>query len=185
LDLPGIRKNIIFSLFSILLPIFLSGTIYLFFRTSETVIYQLFQDLFHSSILVNIRSYLQVNSSFIPDWFIYSLPGGLWVFAFANFCYLLLNKETKAYYKSILFLLFGIVTSLELLQLYNVTDGSFDLMDILFYLAASLTSLSIGNFRIKKIKYQPIFKDEKKPVYALGLTVCIFCATIYLADVLT
>ena len=184
MDLPGIRKNIVFSLFFILLPVVLSGSIYLFFRTTDTVIYQIFQVLFSSNNLDHIRTFLQHNLLTTPDWYIYNLPGGLWVFAFANFCFLLLNRDTKKYYKTILFLLLGIVTSLEILQMFKLTDGRFDTMDIIFYLIASFSSLLIGTVRIQKLKYQPIFRSDKKPFYALGFTICVFFASIYLADVL-
>ena len=184
MDLPGIRKNIVFSLFFIVMPVVISGSIYLFFRTSDTVIYQVFQTLFSSNNLDYIRTFLQHNLTTTPGWCIYNLPGGLWVFAFANFCFLLLNKETKKYYKTILVLLLGIVISLEVFQMFNLTDGRFDTMDIVFYLIASLSSLLIGSIRIQKLKYQPILRSDKKPFYALGFTICLYCASIYLADVL-
>ena len=182
MDLPGIRKNIIFSILLILLPVLLSGIIYLFFRTTDTVIYQVYQNLFASDFLDTIRLYFQLNFMTMPKWIIYSLPGGLWVFSFANFCFLLLNA--KSYFYKILFLLLGIVTSLELLQLLHITDGRFDLMDLTIYFLGAFSSLTVRRTKIKKQKCYPILKTEKPPVYILGVTICIFCASIYLADVL-
>ncbi|MFT6746976.1 MAG: hypothetical protein ACJAZ2_001321 [Glaciecola sp.] len=185
MDLPGIKKNIVFSLFFILTPALVSGAIYLLFRTSDTVIYQIYEVVFGSNSIDHLRETVQNTLITIPSWFIYSFPGGLWVFAFANFCFLFLNDKTKAYYKGTLLTLFGIVTSLELLQLLHYTDGRFDFLDIACYLIATITSAFIGVARIQKIKYQPIFKNDKKPFFALSITVCLFCAGIYLADVLS
>lgn len=184
MDLPGIRKNIVFSLFFILLPVLVSCVIYLLFRTSDTVIYQIYETTFGNRNIDQLREIVHYRLDAIPVWLIYNLPGGLWVFAFANFCFLFLNDETKAYYKGTLLTLFGIVTSLELLQLLHFTDGRFDYLDIVCYFIATVTSAVIGITRIQKIKYQPIFKNDRKPFLALTLTVGLFCAGIYLADVL-
>ena len=184
MDLPGIKKNIIFSLFFVVLPIVGAGCIYLFFRTSDTVLYQLFKFIFTDHYLAVIRPLIIRGLPTIPSWFIFSFPGGLWVFAFSNFCSLLLNHRTRKYHKKLLILLLIIVCSLEVFQLFGVTDGRFDFLDILLYLIAAIVSLFVSSFRIEQSKYRSIFKQEKKPFLALGFSVCIFCVSIYLADVL-
>lgn len=183
MDLRGIRKNITFSFFFIVVPVLLSGIIYLFLRSSNTVIYLVFQDLLPPGILEQMRLIFQNSFSELPKWIIYSLPGGLWLFSFTNFSLLLLNEKTKYFFKHIVLALFGIVTILEILQMIHFTDGRFDLADLALYLIASAISSLMVNFRVKRSNHQPILKNDKSPIYALGLMIGLFCATLYLADV--
>lgn len=183
MDIPGIRKSLVYSLFFIVLPVLLAGAIYLLFRSSNTVVYSLFDRILSTEKLDLVRESIIKQPVKLPIWFIYSLPGGLWVFAFSNACFLLLYQKARKHQIRLVIMLFSIVTSLEILQLFNVTDGIFDITDLALYLLGAIASSSLNIFRMKKFDPKSIIKNEKKPYYAVGLTVCLFCATIYLADV--
>lgn len=155
--------------------------IYLFFRTTDTVVYQIFQLIISDSSLIKIRDFLQENQT--PSWFIYNLPGGLWIFAFANACFLFLSDRQCDYSKKIIAILFSIVCLLEFMQLIHLTDGRFDFLDLLVYALASLGSYLLVYKRVQNHTHHSIFNKEKNPFYAIGFLISLFIVSIYLADV--
>jgi len=184
LDVRGIKKNIVFGLLLVAVPMLACCAIYLIFRSPDTVIYQLYKHLLGAEYLNNTRTAFHNSSLIIPSWFKYNLPGGLWVFAYANLCFLFLNTGTKNYYKKILLLLFTIVTSLEILQLLNITDGRFDVFDITFYAFGALASFIICSVKHNGLQRRRILINDGRKLYTLSFTISVFCASIYLADIL-
>jgi len=102
--------------------------VYVFYRTDKTLVTRLFIALFsreaYSSLETSIRSLLP-----LPDFIIYSVPEGLWVFCItvtSSFFYVEVKK--KKWDLVYVPVLAAIV--MELLQLLHFLNGRFDLMDI-------------------------------------------------------
>lgn len=167
-----------YIVFEIVLPLLIAGGIYLLFRPEATVVFKIGEQLGLSHLIRSIK--LGINSTFFPEWFIYSLPGGLWLLAFQNTITLLKNFSGKNLRKLVILAsLTGI--GLELLQLVHITDGRFDWMDVLFY--AGATVLALSNIWLVNNKWEIYSKEQYSPKL-LGLYFLIFTAIIYLADII-
>ena len=112
---------------SIIVPLIISLFIYTFYRAEETNVNLLLKYVFHSdfqSIRVQVRETIPLHSLFI-----YNLPEGLWVFSItllgANLFLRIKHRTIYLVYFPIVFVLL-----LEILQLLQITDGTFDLLDI-------------------------------------------------------
>lgn len=70
----------------------------------------------------------------IPNWFIYNLPDGLWLYSFLNvISFIWRDKPSKNY---LLWLFVVIISSLmtELFQKLEIISGTFDINDIATYM---------------------------------------------------
>lgn len=111
----------------ILTPMFFSLFIYLIYRPSDTVVNQLFQSIFQSDFEA-FRLLIQHHIHF-PSLFIYNIPEGLWVFSLTLAARDLKITLFNTKLQLIFFPLFFSV-GLEILQALNITDGTFDFIDI-------------------------------------------------------
>lgn len=167
----------LFVVFEIVLPLIIAGLIYLFFRSTDTVAFIIFDFIGLGDLIVDIKPLLQ--SYALPPWFIYSLPGGLWLLAFQNSLSYVFSFKYKYLYRLIVCAsLSGI--GLEVLQYLQITDGKFDWLDVLFYLIA--TALAFLNIFLIKNKWQLYSSTEQSPKMR-SLVFYIFVGIIYLADV--
>lgn len=67
--------------YTLIITSLLSGLfLYLGFRATNTPIYRWVKDLGFENEISYLRTTLQ--DVYLPDWFIYSMPDGLWMFAF-------------------------------------------------------------------------------------------------------
>ena len=65
------------------LAILSGGLIYVLFRPVESLFFTWADEIGAGNILSNIRSVTLPLLSYIPKWFLFSLPSGLWAFAYA------------------------------------------------------------------------------------------------------
>lgn len=75
-----------------------------------------------------------------PDWVIYNLPDGLWLYAFLSSIVFIWEEEFSWYF--ILWAAIVVVLSCltEIMQAYNFINGTFDWNDMLAYLIAVMLS---------------------------------------------
>jgi hypothetical protein len=122
----------------------LGGAIYLFFRsTVPTFFYKIHFAGFEEK-LISVR---QTSVSFglhFPNWTIYSLPNGLWAFAYTLlilfFWWGSTSKQKYFWLASIPALVFGF----EILQLTAIPTGTFCWQDIVSGIIGILFALLIG-----------------------------------------
>jgi hypothetical protein len=112
---------------NVIIPLISSLFIYTFYRAEETNVNLLLKYVFHSdfqSIRIHVKDAIP-----LPSVVIYNLPEGLWVFSVtllgANVFLRVKHRKIYLIYLPILF-----VILLEILQLLKITDGTFDLLDI-------------------------------------------------------
>jgi hypothetical protein len=163
--------------FEVLLPLLFAGGIYLFFRSEDTVIFSIIDFIGLKPIMVSVRN--QIDVSEFPQWFVYSLPGGLWLLAFQN----ILTWANKFKGKLIIPLVltaYFMGIGLEFAQFLHITDGRFDWMDVLFYSSAMVLALS--NVWLVQKKWQ-IYSVSEKSNKWLGGVFLLFTVLIYLADI--
>ena len=130
----------------------LMGTlIYILLRPSKTIFFKWINTFGYDNWINTTRQHLSTSSAFIPDWIIYSLPNGLWAFAYTIITVGIWrkNKSSIKYFwlSTIPILIFGY----ELLQLSPFLNGTFCLQDIFMGIAGILIGTIIG-IKINKIQ---------------------------------
>ena len=169
------NKKYIF--FEVLLPLFLAGLLYLLFRPVDTVIYKIVVVIGGDNFIHSLRQLINISS--LPEWFVYSLPGGLWLLAFQNTITWIKRFKGRWLIHSVL-LASSLGIGLEILQSVHLTDGVFDWVDVLFYGLATLLSLS--NVWLVKWKWEFYASNESSPKL-VGMAFVAFTVVIYLADI--
>lgn len=131
-------------------PVIFGGFIYIIFRGEDLVMFRWFKYLNLSAVIAIIKNFRDIFS--FPEWFIYSLPDGLWVFS-----YIAVSLEVWKYSftKENFFWIFSIpffAVLSEFLQLFRIVPGTFDFIDIAFYLLGIILPCisSKINFNTKK-----------------------------------
>lgn len=128
---------------NIFIPIFFGGIIYLSFRKESLLMFTWFNSLGISFIIEYLREFILPFKSVLPEWFLYSLPDGLWLYSFVFFfSYLWRNEETKFL---IFWSLIGPVIAIgsEFGQLSKIVPGTFSNLDLFAYSISSLIAFSI------------------------------------------
>ena len=155
--MPLLAASLLFSLF-----------IYVFYRTEKTLVNQciivLFSQEHYSAVKNSIVSALPLG-----DYFIYSLPEGLWVFCItitSSFFYI----EAVRYKFRLVFVPILVAVVMEFLQLYHVLNGSFDVVDIIFSCVFWLLALVLTGSQ-RDLDTESLFRSLN------GKTIC--CITTY------
>jgi hypothetical protein len=131
----------------VLFPIIIGGLIYIVSRSKSLKMFDWFEKINLSNEIGIIRDYF--SSVQLPNWVIYNLPDLLWVFSFTSLLFIIWNKRIEK--ENIPYLLFptGIGVLSEFGQLFSIINGTFDIMDVIFYVFGGLSSiLIISKFKI-------------------------------------
>lgn len=135
--------------FHILLPIFIGGLIYLSFRHTTLNMFKWFELMSLSNFINSIRETLHPIRTILPNWIIYSLPDGLWVYSFSSSFLIIWQDNLNAVkYWLLIPLLLG--TFAEVLQLLKILPGTSDLIDFFVCIIASILSILFVKLKIKK-----------------------------------
>ncbi len=98
-----------------------------------------------------IFSYLQQHAIPLPNWALYNLPDGLWLFSYTLLIDAIWSKNNIKYY------FIGIITLLililEIAQMMHIFPGTGDILDIASYLIALIiySLYNIITYRYEKI----------------------------------
>jgi hypothetical protein len=131
----------------VLLPIFIGGLIYIVSRSKSLKMFDWFEKINLSNEVRIIRDYF--SNVELPNWIIYNLPDFLWVFSFTSLLFIIWNKKIEK--ENVFYLLFpmGIGVLSEFGQLFSIINGTFDKVDIIFYVFGGLSSIYIiSKFKI-------------------------------------
>ena len=148
----GFTINETYNRFSIVIGVcsFLVGScIYLLFRSTDLLMFQLFPNGQLPIWIQSLRN--SVSCLNVPEWVRFSFPDGLWLFA-----YLLIVDgiwRGKHNCTSLFFLTFLPLTALltELLQWFHVIPGIGDWMDFICYIISILIFLNIKYLHYEKL----------------------------------
>lgn len=144
-------NSLSFRLLTLFTLSFIAASIYFLYR-DNTIIFNQILSTFHVDNLLDKKDLAPHLP--IPNWAIYSLPGGIWVFVLTT----LLNQHSIWVQKARLHLdylpiTYGII--LEFFQFFHITNGTFDFVDILFVLGFGVIALSINrNQQELTVKWQ-------------------------------
>lgn len=159
---------------SIAIALSVSLFIYLFYRSEKTVVNELFISFVSFDIYSAMKSCI-INAIPLNKSIIFSLPGGLWIFCVTALSQDLYMKIGDRKIQVMLIpVLFAI--SLEFCQLIHLTNGTFDVWDIVFYILFWL--LACFSFRSHRLQ-----QNVLSPFTLHGFF-CLACfLSVYLAHV--
>jgi hypothetical protein len=143
------NKSLIFSYLFLILLSLLAAYIYLIYRDSSILFNQLF---LHVRFDLDFERQQIQDLLPLPNWFIYSLPGGIWVYVttiIASKHECMENKFTKI----LAFLPSTYAIGLEFFQLFHFTDGTFDWVDLLVIIAATYTAKRVNRNELTLTSY--------------------------------
>lgn len=150
----------------VIIPLLLATCICLLYRSPNTFGNLIFEDVFH----VNIHQNNTVNYIFI-----YNLPAALWVFSTTllslDFKIKIFNKKSI----SLIYLPILFVIGLECLQYFNITDGTFDILDILIPLLLWLMAFTL--LKVNKISQKNFNKNFQFSLFQIAFVMVIFADT--------
>lgn len=118
----------------------MGGVIYIAFRSQSLILFTWFDKISISGFTNLIRDFLYPLNSILPDWVIYSLPDGLWVYSFTSFLIIIWNNKYESV-KYWMIMPFTTLLLIELLQLAKMLTGTCDIADIYVSLLALILSL--------------------------------------------
>ncbi|HWK24580.1 MAG TPA: hypothetical protein VNS08_16245 [Ureibacillus sp.] len=120
----------------IYLPIIIGGTIYTLFRVDNLLVFQMYEILQIDGLIDSFREHSLVLE--IPSFVKYSLPDGLWVYAFTYFLVSLWKYEENAGKEKYLIMIVPLWLGVggEIMQIFFSQIGTFDFQDLLISLIA-------------------------------------------------
>ena len=121
------------------------GLLYILFRSECLMVNRWVLSNQYGSIfkIIRIQTFQKLES--IPKWMIYSLPDALWLMAFGLFLQLIWINETKRIRIIWTVVPCSVAVLWELFQATHHVNGTFDLVDLIFYFLTTL--LLINNLK--------------------------------------
>jgi hypothetical protein len=148
---PHLRSKISFLTLHAVLPVLIGGVIYVCWRAQSILMFAWFRQIGLDPLIIRLRNFSAPAMSFLPSWFLFSLPDALWVYALTAF---LANSWLKVNHQKLRFawLSVGFIlgAGAELGQLVGVVPGTFDLVDFFLCLTAFVSALVITQNNLKK-----------------------------------
>lgn len=112
--------------------------IYILFRSSSLKMFIWFERINILDVIENIRNFTFIYSNNLPNFILYSLPDGLWLFSYVSLVLYLWKNELKS---ENLFWVFSVpLISIisELGQIFKIIPGTFDIIDLVMYLLGTI-----------------------------------------------
>ena len=132
-------------LLHIVLPIIVGTAIYICWRTKSLQVFSWLRFFGMDSFVVLCRMKSAFFREYLPDFVVFSLPNGLWVYSLTSFMCLLWKGEQASLARAFwLSLGFGLGVGLEIGQLLGVVPGTFDFADLSISLVAALAATAFA-----------------------------------------
>lgn len=130
------------------MAITIEGFIYVFFRSKTLRLFFWLDKIGVLGITNDIRLIVYPLKRYLPEWFLNSLPDGLWVYSFSAMLFLVW-KDFFIQNKILLMLPFVMVLVLEAMQLFEIINGTFDIMDVVTSLIMNLVLIKILKSKVQ------------------------------------
>jgi hypothetical protein len=117
-------------------PLIFGGLIYIIYRSETLLMFKYFNKIGLSENIIKLRQVFE--NIILPSWTIFSLPDALWIFSFTNL--MLIIWDYRITIQSIIWILIGpfIGIVLEIGQAFHLIRGTFDIIDLIFIIIASI-----------------------------------------------
>ena len=121
----------------------LGGLIYVLFRQDTLKMFSWFDDINISAAISELRFHTVPLSGHFPNWFLYSLPDGLWLFSYLSVLLVVWDNVISKHNIHWLLLVPMVAIFSEIGQLFEIVSGTFDISDLLFYLFGTVLPILI------------------------------------------
>jgi hypothetical protein len=108
-----------------------------------------FEKFIMTETVSSIREITMTYQKDFPSWFLYSLPDGLWIFSYVCLIQSIWGSTDGAYKYFWIFIIPVLALILEIGQLLKLYPGTFDIIDLFFYLIGFFLPFTIFKFKIK------------------------------------
>ncbi len=145
----SMKKQNIF-IYNYLISLLLGSLIYIIFRSTSLKMFSWYKVIGVNDFVLELRQYFKEYKYLIPNWVLFSLPDGLWIFSYV--CLILWIWKGEVDFKNIFWIIIIPLVAIfsEVAQLLNIVSGTFDLSDLFFYLLGVLLPFIFFN---KSITY--------------------------------
>lgn len=133
------RQIIIGHVFTLLL----GGLIYILFRQDTLKMFSWFDNINLSTAISELRLLTAPFSGHFPNWFLYSLPDGLWLFSYLSVLLVVWDNVISKHNIHWLLLVPMVAIFSEIGQLFEIVPGTFDIFDLIFYLLGTVLPILI------------------------------------------
>lgn len=140
-------------MYQVFIPILIGGSLYIAFRSKTIRLFDWSERIGLAEPLYGFRSIIIPYKKDIPSWIYYSLPDGLWVYAFTSALIIYWNQEIEKV-KYWLLIPFASGTFVEIAQGLKLLQGTFDFLDLAFTIVALILSVTINNYNFKQNEEQ-------------------------------
>jgi hypothetical protein len=132
MKMSPLKKAFKLFILHFILPISIGTLIYLLFRPTHLTVFHWAETLGFYSLILKARALIDI-SYYMPEWFVYSLPNGLWAYSFMFFMSFIWG-DVKSLSKTFFIVLVVVLTvGSEPGQLLGLVPGIFCLVDMFFY----------------------------------------------------
>ena len=143
------KRQVIIGCFFTLL---LGGIVYLSFRSNTLTMFSWFDKVNLLEPILDLRLATLPFSDHLPNWFLYSLPDGLWLFSYLSILLAVWDNTISKHNIHWLLLVPTIAILAEIGQLFTIVPGTFDIIDLFFYLGGAVLPILIFT-NLKTITY--------------------------------
>ncbi|MGL5000970.1 MAG: hypothetical protein ACRC6J_04535 [Cetobacterium sp.] len=177
-----LEKSLLYKILLVLSSLGLGVLIYLLFRSRKLFYYQFIEILNLDSYIIEVRKVVWVYRKYIPNWVIYSLPDGLWIFSMGisilhNRYY---YKKAQNIFTIVLFCIVGVEIIQGIYGGHGTLIGTFDLADVICYIVGYILCSLLCYFNWKKnyknkeiIKKEEVLKREQKKILIIVIVFTI------------
>lgn len=125
------KKQLIFGG---ILTLITGGMIYILFRTSSLKMFSWYQIIGLDELTNELRKFTFQFADKIPEWILFSLPDGLWIFSYVSLMLFIWKNSVSI--KNIFWISIIPILAIgsEIGQLFGLVSGTFDFVDLLLYL---------------------------------------------------
>jgi len=132
--------------------VILGGLIYLLFYPADIYLYHWLEIINLDKIIHLVRNYTLQAYPYMPEWIVFSLPNGLWAFAYAIIITYLWWSKISPFKYFWLSSIFALGIGYELLQYLEVIPGVFCYYDLFLCLAGVSLGMIMGvNYLNKEV----------------------------------
>lgn len=127
----------------------IGSLIYILFRSSTLKMFIWYEKLGITNQISRMRAKTFLYSNKLPDFLLYALPDGFWLFSYMSLILFLWKNELRRDNIFWVFILSIIAILSELGQLLKIIPGTFDIVDLLMYLLGTFLPFMIYKKSIK------------------------------------
>ena len=126
-----------------LFTLLLGGLIYIAFRQDTLKMFSWFDSINLSAVISKLRLFTLPLSDYLPNWFLYSLPDGLWLFSYLSVLLVVWDNVISKHNIHWLLLVSVVAIFSEIGQFFKIVPGTFDIFDLIFYLGGTVLPILI------------------------------------------